>query len=47
MEYLKTNELKNIVGGGIGWSLIIGIGIAITFVVGFIDGIVRPYACRK
>lgn len=46
MKELETNELQEIQGGGIslGTGLIIIGGIA--FVVGFIDGIVRPLKCR-
>lgn len=43
---LKSEELKNTIGGGwsIGASLLVG-GI-ITFIIGLVDGYVRPLACR-
>lgn len=41
---LKNEELKNINGGGFG--VLIGIGIAVTFIIGFVDGYVRPSKCR-
>lgn len=43
---LKTEELKNIYGGGFNLSLGVFIGGLITFFVGIVDGFVRPYACR-
>ncbi len=46
MVELETKELQEIQGGGIslGTGLLIIGGVA--FVVGFIDGIVRPLKCR-
>ncbi len=44
MEKISKNELKNINGGGFGLGLLIG-GIA-TFLIGVIDGYVRPLKCR-
>ena len=46
MKELEMEELKAVQGGGISLGtglLIIG---AVAFVVGFIDGIVRPLKCR-
>ena len=45
MQQLTKKELMNINGGGIGTLLLIG-AIAV-FVIGVIDGIVRPLACRS
>jgi len=44
MKELTKNELKNINGGGIGVGLLIGAGVV--FIIGVIDGFVRPLACR-
>ena len=44
MQELTKKELKNINGGGVGTLLLIGSGVV--FIIGVIDGIVRPLACR-
>lgn len=44
MEILNNKELKQINGGGIGGFLFIG--GAIVFLIGVIDGYVRPLACN-
>lgn len=41
-----TEELKQIQGGGISFGMGIFIGGALTFIIGLIDGYVRPLACR-
>lgn len=41
---LTTNELKNIKGGGAGVYVLVG-GI-IVFIIGVIDGYVRPLKCN-
>lgn len=46
MQKVKDEELQSI-NGGISTIAIIGIGIAITFVAGIIDGIARPKSCRS
>lgn len=45
MKTLTTKQLKEIKGG---WSLasILGIGSFFTFIIGVIDGYIRPLACR-
>ncbi len=40
---LKNEELQNVVGGGIGKWVVIG-GL-ISFVIGVIDGFLRPFKC--
>ena len=40
---LKNEELQNVVGGGIGKWVVIG-GL-ISFIVGVIDGFLRPFKC--
>jgi hypothetical protein len=42
---LENKELENIRGGGFGF--LIGIGAFITFLIGVIDGYVRPLKCNK
>lgn len=44
MLILNDRELKNITGGGFGAGLLISAGIV--FVIGVIDGYIRPLACR-
>lgn len=44
MKELDNNELKQINGGGVGTLLLIGGGIV--FLIGVIDGYVRPLACN-
>lgn len=44
MEMISNNELKQINGGGFGLGILIG-GL-VTFVIGVIDGYVRPLKCR-
>ncbi len=39
-------ELKKVEGGMTMWAAI-GIGLAVTFVAGIIDGIARPERCRR
>jgi lactobin A/cerein 7B family class IIb bacteriocin len=46
MYNLTDEKLKQVSGGGItvaGWT---AIGAALVFVVGVIDGYIRPYKCR-
>ena len=46
MNYLSDTNLKNVTGGSISVGLVvvlIGIG---AFVIGFLDGLKRPYSCR-
>lgn len=45
MKTLTVKQLKEIKGG---WSLasILGIGSFITFLIGAIDGYIRPLSCR-
>lgn len=41
---LSNYELNNISGGGYGWYLVLG--GAITFLIGVIDGYLRPLKCN-
>lgn len=47
MIKLKNEELENINGGAIHFGIALGISAGITFLIGLIDGYVRPLACRK
>ena len=47
MEKLNNLELERISGGGIAWSVLAGIVAGGLFVIGTLDGYLRPYACRK
>lgn len=44
MNELNRQELKQIQGGGLGIGLLIGAGII--FLIGVIDGYVRPLKCH-
>lgn len=46
MIILEKQELENI-NGGFGFSIMIGIAAFITFVIGVVDGYVRPLKCNK
>lgn len=46
MEITKE-ELKQINGGAFHLGIGLGIAAGITFLIGVIDGYVRPLACRK
>ncbi len=44
---LKNDELLQINGGALHWGVIAAsIAAAVSFVVGFFDGLVRPFSCR-
>lgn len=44
---LEKEELKNIKGGAFHLTLGFGIAAGITFIIGVIDGYIRPLACNK
>lgn len=46
MYNLSNEELKEITGGGLSFGAWAVIGAGIVFVIGVIDGYVRPYKCR-
>ncbi len=46
MKKINTEELKNIEGGGISVWGAIGIGAAVVFAIGVIDGFFRPLKCN-
>ncbi len=44
---LKDEELANISGGALSWGVYAAaIAAAVSFVVGFFDGLARPFKCR-
>ena len=45
MKKLDTKELKQIKAGISGWA-VAGIAAGITFLIGILDGIARPFKCR-
>lgn len=46
MTKLTVNEAKMIKGGAVSGWVIAGIVAGITFFVGVLDGITRPFKCR-
>ncbi len=44
---MSKNELLAVTGGGISLSALAGIGAAITFLIGVIDGYLRPTKCES
>lgn len=47
MELLEKNELLSITGGGLSLGVISLIGAGITFLIGVLDGYLRPLKCNK
>ena len=46
MKELKEEELMEVQGGGIGFGTGLLIVAGITFIIGVVDGIVRPLSCN-
>ena len=46
MNNLSDKELMCINGGGINIGLVVGIAAGVTFLIGLIDGIIRPLKCN-
>lgn len=46
MIELNNKEMKNIYGGGMSVGLLVGISAGVTFIIGVIDGIIRPKKCN-
>lgn len=43
---LKEQELTQIVGGGVSYSILAIIGAVGVFIAGVVDGIIRPLKCN-
>ena len=43
---LENEELKNIKGGSVCWACASIIAAAGVFIIGFVDGFLRPFKCR-
>ena len=46
MNNLTNEEMKKINGGAANIGLWLGIGAGISFLIGLIDGIIRPLKCN-
>ena len=46
MKKLTINELKNIRAGAVSGWVVAAVSAAITFIIGILDGYVRPFKCR-
>ena len=46
MKELNNKELLSVNGGGIKIGLLIGLAAGVSFIIGVIDGFVRPLKCR-
>lgn len=47
MKEVQTKELKAVTGGGISMTAGTLIVAGITFLIGVVDGYIRPFHCRK
>lgn len=47
MDVLSNEELMKVNGGAISAAVVAGIVAAGIFIIGVIDGILRPLACHK
>ncbi len=45
--HMTKEELLTVTGGGVSVGLIAGIGAAITFIIGILDGYLRPQRCNE
>jgi hypothetical protein len=44
---LTSDELNNTIGGGVKLGFFVALGGLITFVVGLVDGYLRPLKCNR
>ncbi len=47
MKKIEENDLLKIEGGAIKASAVIAVSCVVTFIIGLVDGIIRPYKCRS
>ena len=47
MNRINEEQLKNIKGGGVNWTLVTGIAAIASFFMGVIDGLINPQKCNK
>lgn len=47
MIKLNTKEMKQINGGAIRFGVVLAIGALASFIVGLIDGYIRPLKCNE
>lgn len=47
MKKLNVEELKQITGGGFRWKIFGFISAGIAFIIGVVDGYIRPLSCNK
>ena len=47
MKKLTEEELILVEGGAVSWALVAAIAAGVTFLIGVVDGIVRPLKCNK
>lgn len=47
MKILNENELKKVKGGALGSKLLLGLISGGAFIIGLIDGFIRPLKCRN
>lgn len=46
MKDLTNEELKKINGGAIRLGFVVGLAAGVTFLIGVIDGLIRPLKCN-
>lgn len=47
MKKISNEQLKEVKGGGVNWSLVAGIGAVTSFLIGIIDGLINPKKCNN
>ena len=46
MKKINNEEMKKVKGGAINWGMMAGIGAAVSFIMGIIDGWTNPRKCN-
>ena len=47
MKKINNEQLKEVKGGGVNWSLVAGISAVASFLIGVIDGLINPKKCNN